>query len=185
MMARRRWPSLEHRLHRGEGDRLVPRHQLSLAIAGGKSCRTQAISPSVTPIRRLAAASSSRPSSVQKAAIPATTKEAVTTEAHMLCAYCHRAHSLSTKSQKLWSCALRPPPGSRPGCCMKALVAMMKYPESTSRGRALPSRLDVRPCQFLLAVEHEAEEGGLEEESEGAFQLAASRQYAGGSSARR
>jgi len=50
----------------------------------------------------------------------------------------------------------------------EALVAMMKYPRATSReerGR----RGQMATLPVLLAVEHQAKEGGLEEEGEGAF----------------
>ena len=68
----------------------------------------------------------------------------------MLCAYCHPAHSLSTKSQKLASCSVPSTVAWPTGCCMNALVAMMKYPEShePAKSAAVAARYPTRPSLF-------------------------------------
>ena len=60
-----------------------------------------------------------------------TTKDAVTTLATMLWAYCTSAQGFSRNVQKSASTSAPPGPTACPaGCCMKALVQMMKYPDS-------------------------------------------------------
>ncbi len=94
----------------------------------GKIIRQEATSPAMTPVRSARrACSRCTPESIQNAPTPATTNEAVTTEAVMLWRYCQMAQGFRTKAQKSASCSR--PSGATvcpTGFCMKALVAMMK-----------------------------------------------------------
>src|SRR6266403_976537 len=69
----------------------------------------------------------------------------------MVCAYCHSAHLLSRRAQKLESSISPCGPSVYPvGCCIHAFVAVMKNPEShdPSQTRKAAHQCPVRPSFF-------------------------------------
>jgi hypothetical protein len=121
-------PLFQRPFHRGQGGGLVLGHHLALLVAGGERHENAGQQPDdhadLEEDLRLFEVD------VAQGVVGADRghhERAVTTAAIMLCAYSTSAHGLSRKVRKLaiWklpSRATRWPTG----CCMKALVAMMK-----------------------------------------------------------
>ena len=97
----------------------------------GKICSTQKISAATTPTRsEILANSWCRSISRKKAPIAANTNAPVIAAPLMLCAYCQPTQGLVSRPQNESSCADLPLPEYATGCCIQALVAMMKKPDS-------------------------------------------------------
>src|ERR1035441_4168052 len=76
----------------------------------------------------------------------AITKLAVTTDPIMLCRYCQKIHGFSSNAEKLVSRISSWRPNRYPvGCCIQALVAMMKKPESHEPAK---TRKAANQCAF-------------------------------------
>src|SRR3972149_12207510 len=77
--------------------------------------------------------------------MPAITMDATISEPEITCGYCHRAYGLLTSCQRLVSSA-RPPFIRYPtGCCIQALVATMKKPETTAPSATMIDESQCRP----------------------------------------
>src|SRR5256885_6475245 len=65
----------------------------------------------------------------------------------MLCAYCQPTHGLVSSPQNESSCTLSPLPEYATGCCIQALVAMMKKPDSHE-----PTNTNIADSQWTPAL---------------------------------